>query len=174
MNKHIVRTVAISCMLAFAVFSASALANTPNERSATAQEAVKTRLEGAKLQSCEKRERVINSILDRIAARGERRLGVYTKIYERVQEFYTKKGLSISNYDALKAEVTAKKDAAQAAVDEIKSKNIEFACDGSDPKGAAAGFKADLKAEIEALHAYQQALKNFIVAVKTSIGDQQQ
>lgn len=157
------------------MFSASALARTtPNESTVKAQEAVKTRLEGSKLKACENREIVINKILDRIAARGEKRLNVYTVISERVQEFYTKKDLSVSNYDELVAEVNSKKAAAETAIETTKNKQIEFNCDGSDPKGYASGFKADLKAEIQALHAYQQSIKDMIVAVKTAIADSNQ
>lgn len=130
---------------------------------------VKTRLEGEKLKSCENRETAINNILDKIAQRGEKKLGAYTSIFEKVQAFYIRKGLSVSNYEALVAEANTKKAAAQAAVDDIKAKQIEFACDGGDPKGAATGFKADLKAEISALHAYQQSIKNLVTAIRSSL-----
>ncbi|MBI4033405.1 hypothetical protein HY379_00205 [Candidatus Saccharibacteria bacterium] len=173
MPKSLTKTTLGLIALALVVFSGSALAisGLPNERPVSAQEAASLRLEGARLKACETRERVINNILDRVANRGERRLNVYSAIFERVQGFYTKKDLSLSNYDQLVADVNAKKAAAQTAVDEIGDKQVDFACDGSDPKGAVAGFREDLKAEIKALHAYQQSLKDLIVAVKTSIAD---
>ena len=137
----------------------------------SSRESAKLRLEGDKLKACEKREQAINNILDRIAKRGERRLGVYNSIFERVQEFYEKKGLSISSYDELVADVNSKKAAAQAAVDAAAAKEVEFNCDGSDPKGAAAGFKEDLKAQIKALHDYRKSIRNLIVAIKTSLSE---
>ncbi|MEX0881654.1 MAG: hypothetical protein WEC17_00070 [Candidatus Saccharimonadales bacterium] len=158
-------------LLALIAFSGSALAigGLSNDRAVEAQEAAKIRLEGAKLKACENRERIINNILDRLAKRGERRLNVYSAITDRVQVFYEKKGLNVSNYDELLADISAKKAVAQAAVDEIRADEVDFACDGTDPKGAAAGFKEDLKAEIKALHVYQQSIKDLIVAIKTSI-----
>ncbi|HLG90599.1 MAG TPA: hypothetical protein VI336_00320 [Candidatus Saccharimonadales bacterium] len=163
-------------LLALIAFSGSALAigGLSNDRAVEAQETAELRLEGAKLKACENREKAINNILDRLAKRGERRLNVYSVIADRVQAFYEKKGLNVSNYDELLTDVNAKKAAAQAAVDEIKADEVDFACDGTDPKGAAAGFKEDLKAEINALHAYQQSIKDLIVAIKTSISSSNQ
>ena len=173
MRKLITKTAVTSSVLVLVATTAPAVViNTmASDRAAGAQEAVKTRLEGAKLKACETRERIINDILERIAKRGERRLSVYTAIFERLQDFYTNKGLNLANYDELVADVEAKKAAAQAALDETKANEVDFKCDGSDPKGAAASFKEDLKAEIKALHDYQQSIKNLIVAVKTSLSD---
>ncbi|HEY5550063.1 MAG TPA: hypothetical protein VIK37_02600 [Candidatus Saccharimonadales bacterium] len=175
MRKFVTKTLLSSFALVL-VFSGSAIAinSLSNDKAVQAQEAAKLRLEGAKLKACENRERAVNSILDRIANRGERRLNVYSAIFQKVQDFYVKKGISLSNYDALVAEVNAKKEAAQAAVDAIKAEQVDFTCDGTDPKGVAAGFKEDLKAEIKALHDYQQSIKNLIVAVKTAIADSNQ
>lgn len=176
MQRFITRTVLGSSALVLVLFTGSAVAvsSLSNERAAQAQEAAQARLEGAKLRACENREKVVNNILDRIANRGERRLSVYSAIADRVQDFYVKKNLSLSNYEELVADVNAKKAVAQTTVDEIKADEVDFACDGSDPKGAAAGFKEDLKAEIKALHAYQQSIKDLIVAVKTAISDSNQ
>lgn len=173
MRRFVTKTVLSSFVLALVAFSGSAIAlgSMSNDRAVQAQEAAKMRLEGAKLKACESRERIVNDILDRIARRGEKRLDVYNKISERVQDFYVRKGLSVSNYEELVAEVNAKKDAAQAVIDEIKANEIKFACDGTDPKGVASSFKEDLKAEIKALHDYQQSIKNLMVAVKTAISD---
>ncbi|MBI2007938.1 hypothetical protein HYU82_02850 [Candidatus Saccharibacteria bacterium] len=172
MKSFATKSVLSLVLLTLIALSGSALAigGLSNDRAVEAQEAAKIRLEGAKLKACENREKAINNILDRLAKRGERRLNVYSTIADRVQAFYEKKGLSLSNYDALLADVNDKKVAAQAAVDEIKAADdVDFACDGTDPKGAVAGFKEDLKAEINALHAYQQSIKDLIVAIKTSI-----
>lgn len=131
--------------------------------------AAKLRLEGDKLKACQNRERVINNTLDRIAQRGDKRLEVYNKIFQRVQDFYVRKGLSVANYDQLVAEANTKKTAAQTTVDGISDKQVDFTCDGTDPKGIAVGFKVDLQTQIKVLHDYQQSIKNLIVAVKTAV-----
>lgn len=176
MRRFITKTALSGSALVMVLFTGSAVAigSLSNERTARAQEAAQTRLEGIKLRTCENRERVINNMLDRIAKRGERRLNVYNAIAERVQEFYTKKGLSLSNYAELVADVDAKKAAARTLVDQIKAEEVDFTCDGLDPRGAAASFKEDLKAEIKALHDYQQSIKDLIVAVKTAISESNQ
>ena len=178
--SHTVSKILLICLaLLLVVFSGSVLAHanendestTKKKSVETSRESAKLRLEGTKLKACENREKVINSILDRIAKRGERRLSVYSSIFNRVQEFYEKKNLSISNYDALVADVNAKKTAAQAAIDKAASDQVDFQCDGDDPKGVAAGFKSDLKAQINTLHDYRKSIRNLIVAIKTSLSE---
>lgn len=150
-------------------------------RKAVAQEhkeATQTRLAENKLRVCKAREQRINNIMDRIGDRGQRHIDRIGKIAERVEAFYTKKGKTVSNYDVLVNDVNAKKAAAQNALNEIKADNVEFKCDGSDPKGTAVNFKDDLKKEIKAIKDYKTAVKNLIVAVKsaqssTSEGGQQ-
>ena len=139
----------------------------------TAQErkdAAQTRLADAKLKACQNREKAINNIMARLADRGTKQLDVFNKIAERTEAFYTDKGKTLSNYDALVAEVTAKKTDAQTAVDAVKAGSVTFQCDGTDPKGAVTVFKDSLKAEIAALKAYKTAVKNLVVGVKSVQG----
>ncbi len=125
------------------------------------------RLAEAKLKACQKRETAINNIMARIANRGEKHLDVFNKIAERTEAFYVAKGKTLSNYEALVADVDAKRAAAQAAVDAIKATSVSFKCDGTDPKGMASSFKDSLRSEIAALKAYKTAVKNLIVGVKS-------
>jgi hypothetical protein len=129
-----------------------------------------TRLTNAKFKACQKRETAINNRLQRIATHGERQLEVFSKIAERTEAFYTAKGHKLSNYDALVAEVNAKKAAAETTMADLKAKSVAFKCDGSDPKGAAQSFKDSLRAEQAALKAYKTAVKNLIVGVKSAEG----
>jgi hypothetical protein len=129
-----------------------------------------SKLEAAKLKVCEKREEKIKNIMSRIVDRGEKQLELFTKISDRVQAFYEDKELSVANYDDLVVEVEAKKADAQAALDAIDDTTVEFACVGTDPKGAAESFKEALKSKIAALKAYKTAVKDLLVAVKTAQG----
>jgi hypothetical protein len=132
--------------------------------------AAETRLVDAKLKACQNRETAINNIMARIATRGQKQLDLFTTIATRVETFYTTKGKTLSSYDALVADVTAKKTAAQTAVDTVKADQANFKCDGTDPHGASDTFKADLKLEISALKDYRTAVKNLIVGVKSVQG----
>ena len=129
---------------------------------------VKERLEGRKLQACQNREKAITNIMARIGNRGEKQIDVFNKIAERTQKFYIDKQLSLSNYEALVAEVSAKKAAAQAAVELVKSTSVEFNCEGDNPKGAADSFKQLMRDQNDALKAYKTSVKNLIVGVKSA------
>lgn len=134
------------------------------------KEAAQTRLADAKLKACQKREKAVTNIMTRMGDRGQKQVDLFTKITDKTQAFYTKKGKTLSNYDALVSDVAAKKVAAQTAVDTTKASVTEFKCDGTDPKGAAAGFKENMKAQNEVLKAYKTAVKDLIVGVKSVQG----
>ncbi len=132
--------------------------------------AAHTKLAEAKLKVCQNREKAINNIMGRLGDRGSKQLQVIGKISERTQTFYKEKGKTLTNYDALVADVTVKKAAAEAAVAKIKATSVTFACDGTDPKGAAASFKENLRAQHVAIKSYKTAVKNLIVGVKSVQG----
>lgn len=138
-----------------------------------AQTAVQTRLDAVKLKVCQIREKSIDNIMARIADRGQKQLDLFSSIATRVETFYTNKGKTLSNYDALVADVNAKQAAAQTAVDTVKADKASFKCDGADPHGAADVFKNDLKLEISALKDFRTSVKNLIVGVKSVQGTTQ-
>lgn len=144
--------------------------NTGQTSATDRKEAAQTRLADAKLKACENRQRAIKNIMARIADRGTKQLEVFTKISERTQAFYIDKGKTSNNYDALVAEVNAKKAAAETAVKTVKDSSTTFACDGDNPRGMVDGFKDSLKLEISALKDYRTAIKNLIVGVKSAQG----
>lgn len=127
----------------------------------------KEKLSAAKLKVCENRKTNINSRTARIADRGTKHLALFTSIAERAQAFYVKKGITLTNYDALVAEVEAKKAAAQTAVEAIAANKATFTCEGNDPKLAVVEFKANLTLRNTALKEYQTAVKNLIVGIKS-------
>lgn len=128
------------------------------------------KLADAKLKVCQKREKHINDHMQRIAARGQKQLDRFSTIADKTEQFYAKKGKTLSNYDELVNDVNTKKTAAQATVDKVKATSVTFKCDGTDPKGAAASFKDALKAEIAALKGYKTSVRKLIVGVKSVQG----
>lgn len=131
------------------------------------------KLEAKKLETCKKREAAINKKMSSIADRATKQLAVFTKISDRTQAFYTEKGRTLATYDTLVADVTAKRAAAETAAVTIKSTSVEFKCDGTDPKGAAASFKESQKTMNTALKEYKTSVKNLIVGVKSVNGKTQ-
>jgi hypothetical protein len=128
----------------------------------------KERLADTKLKVCQLHEQIINNRMQRTAQRGARHLERMGTLAERIEVFATKSGKTVANYDALVADVSAKKTAAQAAVDKVKSDSASFKCDGSDPKGLGVAFKADVKAQAQALKDYKSSIQNLLKAVKTA------
>jgi len=135
-----------------------------------AKNAAQTRLTDTKLKACQNREKAITNIMSRLADRGQKQLDLFSSIADKTEAFYAAKGRSVTTYDALIVDLTAKKADAQAAVDTIKSTNTTFKCDGTDPKGMVSSFKDSLRAEIAALKEYKTAVKHLIVGVKSAQG----
>lgn len=130
----------------------------------------KTRLQAAKLRACEKRQTVIANTMKRISDRAQKQVALFSSIAERTQAFYEKKGKALENYDALVADVAAKKAAAEEAAAMVSTQGADFKCDGADPKGMASNFKEHHKHVIAALKEYKTAVKNLIVGVKSVQG----
>lgn len=199
MRKQVHKVGLLSAVLAFAFMSGSTVLALPPQPTAHAQGAsnkpTSTSVDGstaasshqpaqatdakasgqahlaaAQLKACQKRETAINNIMSRISDRGQKQLDLFTSIATRTETFYTDKGTTLSNYDALVTDVTAKKAVAQTSVDAVKGDSITFKCDGTDPKGMATVFKEALKSEITALKDYKTAVKNLIVGVKSAQG----
>lgn len=128
----------------------------------------KERLEGKKLKACEAREKRIDATMEQMTKRGQTHIAVFTKISDRVQAFYTDKGRTVENYDALVADVQAKKLAAEQAVSGAQSVGEVFSCASDNPKIASAEFRDAHKAQVAALKEYRTSVKNLIVAVKSA------
>lgn len=133
------------------------------------QEAAK-KLEETKLRICEKRQTVITGVMSRMNSRGQKQLDLITAVSTKVQAFKNSKNITVENYDTLLAAVESSKTTAQAAVDAVKNTQVEFKCDGSDPKGVASSFKETVKAQNEALKDYRDAVKDLIKAVRQANG----
>lgn len=147
-----------------------------DQRSTTQQagtdrkETTLTRLAGSKLKTCHNHQKAITNIATRIADRGQKQVELFSTIADRTESFYTSKGKTLANYNALVADVVAKKAAAQSVVDAVTSGSVTFDCSSDNPKGAVSSFKNGLKAEIDALKAYKTSVKNLIVGVKSVQG----
>ena len=128
---------------------------------------VKDRLAGRRLEACEKHQAAIARILTRAATRGENHIALFSTIATRVENFYVKKGKTLTTYDQLVNEVNAKRTAAQTTVDAVKTAGVSFTCSSDNPKAQVAVFRTEIKAEIAALKDYRTAVKNLIVGVKS-------
>lgn len=184
MRKYIHKLGLFGTALSFALVSGSTALALPAQATAHAQSGPttstgqpadpgsqgSTKLAAAKLKSCQHREKAINNIMTRISDRGQKQLTLFGTIATRTETFYTTKGKTLSNYDALVADVNAKATAAQTVVSSTSTAGSGFTCDGTDPKAFVGAFKTSLKAEITALKDYRTSVKNLIVGVKSVQG----
>lgn len=141
-----------------------------SSQAASHQAAAQTRLAAAQLKACQNRQNAITNVMARISDRGQKQLDLFTTIATRVETFYTAKGKTLSNYDALVADVNAKQAAAQAVVSSTDTSGSGFSCSSTDPKGFVNSFMGSLKSEISALQAYRISVKNLIVGVQSVEG----
>ena len=139
------------------------------ERAQAKSENIKARLEGAQKKKCEVREQAIRNIIARISERGNRQVSVFDTIAVRVMAFKEDKGIDVEGYDELVDAVEDARPGAHDAVDELQAATeVEFECEGDNPRAVAEGFKEPLKEQIAALKTYRTAVKDLIVAVKTA------
>ncbi|MGH7196472.1 MAG: hypothetical protein ACREGJ_01745 [Candidatus Saccharimonadales bacterium] len=137
------------------------------EAKARVKERVQGRLDEAKKRVCANRSDKIKNIMNRAATQGEKHLNVFTKIADRVKEFYAKKQLTVANYEQLVSEAESKKAAAETAIAAVKS-GVTFDCNDDNPVGAVDEFKGKVRTMHQALKNYRTAIKNLLVAVKNT------
>lgn len=125
------------------------------------------RLDATKRKVCQTRQANINRIMTNMNNRRHNAFERITKISTAVQEFYTKKQLTVDNYDELLATLTAAQAAAQESMNAQESVP-KLDCDGDRPKTSVANFKEKRSDSIDAMKAYRDAVKAFTEAVRTT------
>lgn len=89
--------------------------------------------------------------------------------YAMVQTFVTDQGLTVQNYDALKADVEAKQIAATIAVEALQAPDLN--CEADAAETTERGIeKSSYKAARQAMEEYKQSLKQLTEAVRASYG----
>lgn len=123
-----------------------------------------------KLQSCLAREKGIKNRAQHLNQLATNMQEQFDVIAGRVEEYYTKSGKTITEYDTLLADITSKKAAVTAALAVTKADADNFTCEGLDPKGQVTKYREDMQSVIQALKDYRTSIKNLIVAVRSANG----
>lgn len=135
----------------------------------------KDRLEAKRLEYCEKHKDEIVGRSESLGRLVAGMLGKFDAILARVTEYYTTKlvpaGKTVSNYDALVADVTAKKAQVQTDLANAQADVAGFVCTGDNPKGQMTQYRLDMQLVKKDLQTYRTSIKNLIVAVKTAAGE---
>lgn len=135
------------------------------------ENASQAKLQGSSLEKCQTRENAINNVMARIVDRAQKQNTVIESIQQKVQNFYTEKNITISNYDDLIANIEAKKAVATTAMNTVRTMNGTFGCSNEDPKGVATQFKSQASVQAGAIKEYKDAVHELVVAIKTALGD---
>jgi len=133
-----------------------------------------TKLTEAKLKACQNREAAIQKRSTQLTKTAENMLTKFDSIATRVETHYTSKvvpsGKTVSNYDALVAEIATKKSTVQKDLNKANTDAAAFSCTSDDPKGILTQFRTDMQAVKQDLKDYRTSIKNLIVAVRSVTG----
>ena len=156
---------------------AGAVSNRPtavNSAATNGQTNGEQKLTEAKLKACQNRENAIQTRSKQLTKTAENMLTTFDKIAERVEQYYTAKvvpsGKTVADYDALVADIAAKKQTVQTDLDKATADATAFSCTGNDPKGQLTQFRTDMQTIKKDLKEYRTAIKNLIVAVRSVTG----
>ena len=135
----------------------------------TAEKLRDEKVAAAKKKVCQNRESAIKKIIERTATNGQHHYDMITKVVDNVKAFAAKKNIDMSAFATESNNVLTAATAAKAAIDEAKTAGDGFTCDTTAPKSAASVFLAAKKKQAAALKAYRDAVKQLLVAVKSSV-----
>jgi len=134
----------------------------------TSKERAEVKLESKKLEVCKKRQEVMKSTMTRMSDRSSKHIAWLDSVVEKVKSFYSLKGLTVANYDALLANVVSARVAAFSSGSQLGQYQQEFSCDGNDPKSVIGDFKNQHQSQIDSVKSYKEAIKALAKAVKAA------
>lgn len=136
------------------------------QRLETARSERKAELSDKRLELCQQRQDKINQLIAASAKFGRERLTHIQNVEARVKEFYSRKNLASTEYDAALSVVDEKEALATAAVEVVESQTFECTkVDGSKPSGE---IKSLHETKHQALNDYRDSLKQLIQIVKAA------
>lgn len=133
---------------------------------------VKDRKIELKKEVCERRQARLINVPSRMNKNASTLQGVLDKKYAKVQEFYTTKNLTVTNYDTLKSNVDTAQAASQAAVDALKDYNFTFSCDTPGLGQQLDGLRSTANEAKTKIKEYRKALIALITAISNSIDEE--
>lgn len=124
----------------------------------------------ARVRSCQAREEAVTKRMMSLTRMAKNMIDVFEKISGRVQTFYTNvvlpSGKTLPNYDALIADIAAKKQTVLDDLSAAEAKVNAFNCESGDPGMILREFRQDMQQVKTDLAAYRKSIRNLIVAVK--------
>lgn len=147
------------------------LGGTFNPKSSHVQAFTQQKLHGNKLQSCQSVEKALKNRSTHLVTLVTNMEKVFTSIAEGIEQYYLTKavpsGATLSNYDALVADITTKQNALTPLVTAAQNDVTNFSCNGNNPGADMTQYRTDMQAVVQGLKAYKTSIRNLIVAVRT-------
>jgi hypothetical protein len=129
-----------------------------------------TKLEGKRLEVCQKRQQKIGEIVTHGIEQNKKQLAVFEKIQANVIKFYADKKLSSDGYTAAVEKADAADAKATAAINASAETNFDCAtADGANPGSI---IKEAMTTRHSALAEYRTAIKELIQVVRKANGQQ--
>lgn len=127
-------------------------------------------LNQAALRSCKAREDAVKNRMQSLTNLATNIEKVFGSIAMKVEDFYTQKvlpsGRTLSNYDALLADISAKKGIVDMDLSSAADMVGTFSCSSDDPRGLLQNFRIAMQKVKTDLKNYRTSIKNLIVAVR--------
>jgi len=131
------------------------------------QEIERKKLDATKKPLCEARKDKINTGIINVTERSQNQYTRIDQIFTMTTKFYTDKGLTVSNYDALVATVAQTKAAAEASLQTLQAAP-KLSCDSDGTKADIQSFLNVRLDKQTTFKAYRSAVKALVDAVKTA------
>lgn len=131
------------------------------------KEIAREKLDDKKKAICEEHKSALNTVVDNVVQRSKNHFDRITAIYDMTTKFYTDKGLSVSNYTTLVANVESAKAAAVLASQNLDS-TPQFSCESDGPKADIQAFRNKRLDKVDTFASYRDAVKTLVTAVKAA------
>jgi hypothetical protein len=127
------------------------------------------RTQAQRQKACEQHQDGIDNRFATLGDKADRFLQHFNEVFTKVQAYQANKQLTVADYDALVADVTAKQTAATTAVATLKSlSGTKIDCTVTDPATSVAAVKEAAQDARTALQAYRASLKNLVKALQAA------
>lgn len=162
--------------LSFAQTATSSTSSIRQEKRQERMELVQAKRSAQVIKVCQTHEKNIQKRLTSLTNLVDNMIIKFDAITTRVKNHYTIKlvpaGKTISNYDALVADINTKKAAVTTALNKANSDVAGFSCTSvSDPKTDLTTYKKDMQTVKSALQDFRKSIRNLIVAVAKANGE---
>lgn len=136
---------------------------------------LQNRLNEVKMRVCRTHEETIKNRMSSLTRMATNMFETFDSIATRVETYYTEKvvpgGKTVPDYEDLVSSIASKKMDTKDALLAAQNDRDTFSCEGDNPKGLLTTFRKDMQEVKSSLKDYRTAIKDLIVAIRSSTSD---